>query len=170
MIFTKGVAVERGSAVVKNTYLQNVLVLDVVIKLLRSSKRAILDDPEGTLLVPRPDVPGSKGCQWGTLDWVSHTRTVGQQQHFLWKCGPNRWEGDCLLPVGQYLTQERLFHSVNTDYPILIRNFRLSCNFCEFKYSHCGLTPEPRSGGNVSSPLCGLLFPLRNSLFAEIAA
>ena len=99
MIFTKGVAVERGSAVVKNTYLQNVLVLDVVIKLLRSSKRAVLDNPEGTLLVPRPDVPEGKGCQWGTLDWVSHTRTVGQQRHFLWKCGPNCSEGDCLLPV-----------------------------------------------------------------------
>ena len=99
MIFTKGVAVERGSAVVKNTYLQNVLVLDVVIELLRSSKRAVLNNSEGTLLVPRPDVPEGKGCQWGTLDWVSHTRTVGQQRHFLWKCGPNCSEGDCLLPV-----------------------------------------------------------------------
>ena len=83
MIFTKSVAVKRGSAVVKNTYLQNVLVLDVVIELLCCSKGAILDDPKCTLLIPRPDVPGSRGCQWGTLDWGSHTRTVGQQQHFL---------------------------------------------------------------------------------------
>ena len=132
MIFTKGVAVERGSAVVKNTYLQNVLVLDVVIKLLRSSKRAILDDPEGTLLVARPDVPGSKACQWGTLDWVSHTRTVGQQQHFLWKCGPNRWEGDCLLPVwpifdsGKALPfcQYRLSNP-NTEFPFELQLLRV---------------------------------------------
>ena len=62
MIFTKGVAVERGSAVVKNTYLENVLVLDVVVELLRRPERAVLDNPERTLLVPRPDVPGSRGC------------------------------------------------------------------------------------------------------------
>ena len=61
MIFTKGVAVERGSAVVKNTYLENVLVLDVVVELLRRPERAVLDNPERALLVPRPDVPGSRG-------------------------------------------------------------------------------------------------------------
>ena len=163
MIFTKGVAVERGSAVVKNTYLQNVLVLDVVIELFCCPKRAILDNPERAFLVPRPDVPGSRGCHltgFLTLgQWVSSGISCGNASQIV--------RGVAVYcQFGQYLTQERLFHSVNTDYPILIRNFRLSCNFCEFKYSHCGLTPRRE----CQLPLCGLLFPRRNSSFAEIAA
>ena len=167
MIFTKGVAVERGSAVVKNTYLQNILVLDVVIELFCCPKRAILDNPECAFLVPRPDVPGSRGCHltgFLTLgQWVSSSISCGNAAQIFGRV-------TVYCQFCQYLTQERLFHSVNTDYPILVRNFRLSCNFCEFKYSHCGLMPELRTGENVSSPLCGLLFPPGNSLFAEIAA
>ena len=155
MIFTKCVAVERGSAVVKNTYLQNVLVLDVVIKLLCRPERAILDNSERALLVPRPDVPGSKGCH------LTHTGTVGQQQHFLLKCGPNFSEGDCLLPVwpifdsGKALPfcQYRLSNP-NTEFPFELQLLNILI---------------VRSGENVSSPLCGLLFPLlRNSLLSEI--
>ena len=66
MIFTKCVAVERGSAVVKNTYLQKILVLDVVVKLLRSSEGAVLNYSECTLLVARPDVPEQRKMSMGS--------------------------------------------------------------------------------------------------------
>ena len=67
-----------------------------------------------------------------SLDWVSHTGTVGQQKHFLWKLGPNCSEGDCLLPVwpifdsGKALPfcQYRLSNP-NTEFPFELQLLRV---------------------------------------------
>ena len=57
ILFTKRVAIEGRSPVVKNTYLKYILVLQLVIEFFRCSKGAVLDNSESTLLVARPDVP-----------------------------------------------------------------------------------------------------------------
>ena len=57
IIFTVGVAVERRRAVVKHTYLENVLVPNFVIEFFRRPEGSILNNPEGALLIAGPDVP-----------------------------------------------------------------------------------------------------------------